>query len=94
VTNAGPGESWHNFGHAFDAVPVLDGKPAWNYLTAKRHWDAYGEAVRRAGLFWAGDWVTFREYPHAQLAEAANPLKVFSPETIRRLLVAQNLLTA
>lgn len=37
VTNAGPGESWHNFGEAFDAVPLIGGKPGWNYIHAKKN---------------------------------------------------------
>ena len=30
VTNAGPGESWHNYARAFDAVPLVDGKAGWD----------------------------------------------------------------
>ncbi|MCK5453657.1 MAG: M15 family metallopeptidase [Calditrichia bacterium] len=29
VTFAGPGESWHNFRRAFDAVPLVGGKAMW-----------------------------------------------------------------
>ncbi len=86
VTNAGPGESWHNYGQAFDAVPLLGGKPAWNYLKAKSYWDAYGEAVRQAGLYWAGDWHNFREYPHAQLKPGGNPLKSMDPGQVYAVL--------
>ncbi|MBN2060456.1 MAG: M15 family metallopeptidase [Deltaproteobacteria bacterium] len=75
VTNAGPGESWHNYGRAFDAVPLVGGKPAWDYRKSRSLWDTYGEVVRQAGLYWAGDWTRFREYPHAQLMSGNNPLK-------------------
>jgi len=92
VTNAAPGESWHNYGEAFDAVPLLGGKPAWNYLKAKSYWDAYGEAVRQAGLFWAGDWISFREYPHAQLRQGGNPLKTLTPDQVYATLEANGLL--
>ena len=92
VTNAGPGESWHNFGQAFDAVPLIGGKPAWNYLKAKPYWDAYGEAVRQAGLYWAGDWLRFREYPHAQLQPGGNPLKVMGPDKVYAALENNGLL--
>ncbi len=94
VTNAGPGESWHNYGQAWDAVPLIGGKPAWNYLEARDYWDAYGEAVRQAGMQWAGDWTRFREYPHAQLKPGGNPLKTQTPEEIRLALVKHNLLVA
>lgn len=87
VTNAAPGESWHNYGKAFDAVPTLCGKPIWNYQgQGKKYWDAYGCAVRKAGLYWAGDWKSFREYPHAQLSNVSNPLKLLTPAKARRAL--------
>jgi peptidoglycan L-alanyl-D-glutamate endopeptidase CwlK len=86
VTNAAPGESWHNYGEAFDACPVLNGKLAWNYLKAKPYWDAYGEAVKQAGLYWAGYWANFREYPHAQLRSGGNPLKLLKPQEVNKIL--------
>ena len=92
VTNAAPGESWHNYGEAWDAVPLIGGKPAWNYLEAKPHWDAYGEAVRQVGMHWAGDWTSFREYPHAQHRHGGNPLKILEPEEIKLALVERNLI--
>ena len=92
VTNAGPGESFHNFGLAFDAVPLSGGKPIWNYLSGKHAWEAYGGCVRQAGLEWAGDWTTFREYPHAQLGTGGNPLKQFTPDQLREKLIELGLL--
>jgi len=86
VTNAAPGESWHSYGQAFDAVPLNGGKAIWSYKTGKKYWDNYGEAVRNAGMQWAGDWKTFKEYPHAQLPTGSNPLKVKTPEEIKILL--------
>jgi len=32
VTNAKPGQSWHNWRVAFDFVPVVNGKAQWNDL--------------------------------------------------------------
>ncbi len=92
VTNAAPGESWHNYGQAFDAVPLIGGKAAWNYMKAKEYWDAYGEAVRQTGLFWAGDWTGFREYPHSQLNPGGNPLKSLSPDEVYDILDENGLL--
>lgn len=94
VTNAASGESWHNYAQAWDAVPLIGGKPAWNYLQAKAEWDAYGECVRQVGMVWAGDWVSFREYPHAQLRPGGNPLSEKDPDKIRQMLVENNLLKA
>ena len=92
VTNAGPGESWHNYAQAWDGVPLIGGKPAWNYLHAREQWDAYGECIRQVGMQWAGDWTRFKEYPHAQLHSGGNPLKLHEPDEIRSLLVQNGLL--
>ncbi len=92
VTNAGPGESWHNYGEAWDAVPLIGGKAAWNYQNAKSEWDAYGECIRQVDMKWAGDWTRFREYPHAQLRSGGNPLKEYGPDDIQTMLKKHNLL--
>ncbi|MCF8373941.1 MAG: M15 family metallopeptidase [Bacteroidales bacterium] len=92
VTNAGPGESWHNYAEAWDAVPMVNGKPAWNYMDAKEQWDAYGEAVRQIGMEWAGDWTSFREFPHAQLRSGGNPLKTLTPDQIQEILTNNKLI--
>jgi peptidoglycan L-alanyl-D-glutamate endopeptidase CwlK len=93
VTNAGPGESWHNYGEAWDAVPLIGGKAAWSYQNAKPEWDAYGECIRQVGMEWAGDWVNFREYPHAQLQSGGNPLKQFNPDQIKLMLQEHKLIS-
>lgn len=92
VTNAAPGESWHNYAEAWDAVPLKCGKSLWKYKDAIEQWEAYGEAVRQVGMYWAGDWISFREYPHAQLQKGSNPLKMSNPENIHELLQKHKLL--
>ncbi len=82
LTNAGPGESFHQLGEAFDVCPLVNGKPMWD--SSHPAWQVYGTAVRRSGLFWAGDWPRFREYPHAQLGRHGNPLVQYSAEEILR----------
>ena len=84
VTKAAPGQSWHNFRRAFDAVPLVGGKPMWE--STHPHWQVYGKAVREVGLEWAGDWKTFREFPHAQIPAEGNPLKILAPEVIEALI--------
>jgi len=93
VTNAGPGESWHNYGEAWDAVPLVSGKAAWVYQGAKAEWDAYGECVRQVGMQWAGNWTTFREYPHAQLRPGGNPLKQYKPDEVLKMMQKRGLLS-
>jgi len=92
VTFAGPGESWHGYAEAFDGVPLIGGKPCWSAKVFPREWKIYGEAVNQAGLNWAGDWVKFKEYPHAQLRMGSNPLRVYDPVGVMAILVSNNLL--
>jgi peptidoglycan LD-endopeptidase CwlK len=63
VTNAKGGQSAHNFGLAFDGVPLIQGRPAWD---DHEHWNTYGRIAASVGLEWAGTWVKFREFPHVQ----------------------------
>lgn len=63
VTNARAGQSWHNYKLAFDVVPIVGGKAMWNDL---RTFKRLGEIGKSVGLEWAGDWKSFKEYPHFQ----------------------------
>jgi len=65
VTNAKGGQSWHNFGLAFDLV-VLDalGKATWDLKHAG--WKRVGALGKSVGLEWGGDWKTFKDIPHFQ----------------------------
>lgn len=79
VTNAKPGQSWHNWRVAFDIVPLRHGKPVWgtagNGIDSDSTddntddlelWQRIGKIGKSVGLEWAGDWKTFREFPHFQ----------------------------
>jgi len=64
ITNAQGGESLHNHRCAFDFVPLVFGKPAWNnsalYLKA-------GTIAESVGLEWSGRWKgKLRETAHCQ----------------------------
>jgi peptidoglycan L-alanyl-D-glutamate endopeptidase CwlK len=65
VTNAHGGESWHNFGLAFDIL-VLDsvGKADWD--THHPGWMRAAALGKSLGLEWGGDWTTFKDLPHFQ----------------------------
>lgn len=54
VTNAKPGESWHNWRCAFDIVIVRNGKAVWS--TKDPAWKQVGEIGESCGLEWAGRW--------------------------------------
>lgn len=67
VTKALPGSSWHNYGVAFDAVPMRGGELVWGADTPadKALWQTMGECGERVGLEWGGRW-KFTDMPHFQ----------------------------
>jgi peptidoglycan L-alanyl-D-glutamate endopeptidase CwlK len=68
VTNAGPGRSFHQYGLAYDCVPLVNGKCLWKTTGDAAHiWRKVGELGKSEGLEWAGDWRRFREFPHFQI---------------------------
>lgn len=80
VTNAAGGESWHNWQEAADGVPLVGGKPLWS--TSHPEWMEYGRIAEEVGLFWAGRWKRFREFPHIQYRWHPNPLGVWSRDVV------------
>jgi peptidoglycan LD-endopeptidase CwlK len=64
VTNAKPGESYHNWKCAFDFVGLRFGRPVWD--AADPMWGYLGELGESVGLEWAGRWKTFKEQAHFQ----------------------------
>jgi LysM repeat protein len=65
VTNARAGESYHNFGLAFDVL-VLDamGKAQWS--DSHPGWRQAGLTGETLGLEWGGRWSGFIDIPHFQ----------------------------
>ena len=63
VTNAKAGQSWHNHRCALDVVPLVNGKAIWNDNVV---WMQIGKIGESCGLEWAGNWKTFKEFPHFQ----------------------------
>lgn len=79
VTNAKPGQSWHNYRLAYDVVPIVGGKAVWNN---QKLWDRIGVLGKQAGLEWAGDWKRFREMPHFQYTKGLTLADLQSGKTI------------
>lgn len=61
VTNAKAGQSYHNWGVAFDIVFEKTG-----YDAPESDWQLVGRIGKRIGLEWGGDWKTFTDRPHFQ----------------------------
>lgn len=61
VTNAKGGQSYHNYGLAFDVVMMNNGKAVWDRIPAN-----IGALGATYGFEWGGNWRTFKDYPHFQ----------------------------
>lgn len=61
VTNADAGRSWHNYGLAYDVVPLVNGIPDWN----NKKWEIIGSIGEQNGLVWGGRWKGIKvDRPH------------------------------
>ena len=63
VTHAKAGQSFHNYGCAFDFVPMVNGKAQWDDTRTFTKCGVIAEAV---GLEWSGRFKTFKELAHCQ----------------------------
>ena len=71
VTNAKPGDTYHNYALAADLVEIKDGKALW----LNPNWGYIGLLGEKHGLEWGGRW-DFKDYPHFQVKGIAiNHLK-------------------
>ena len=62
VTNAKAGQSWHNFGLAWDIGLFRRGE----YLTDGAEYDRAGALGKVDAVEWGGDWRSFKDRPHFQ----------------------------
>lgn len=79
VTNAAPGQSFHNWRCAVDIVPLVHGKAVWDDNALWLQIGVLGEA---SGLEWAGRWKSFKEYPHFQYTGGLTIAQLNKGETI------------
>lgn len=82
VTNCRGGDSFHNYGVAFDFCPLDQGRADWNNAAVFRKVGAIG---RELGLEWGGDWKKFPDRPHFQYT-AGHTLDDFKNNKIDELL--------
>ena len=68
MTNAKPGDSYHQYGLAIDVVPrAYKSMPDWN--PSGPQWEAIGRLGEGLGLTWGGRW-SKPDKPHFQLTAA------------------------
>ena len=63
LTKAKGGDSYHNYGLAFDIAIMVNGKPNWGNMELYRQAGEIGQSV---GLEWGGSFTRFPDYPHYQ----------------------------
>lgn len=63
VTNAAPGQSYHNYGLAFDVVPIVNGQAVWNN---DKYWQQAAQIFKKLGFEWGGDFKSIKDKPHFQ----------------------------
>jgi peptidoglycan L-alanyl-D-glutamate endopeptidase CwlK len=63
VSRARAGQSWHNFGMAWD-IGLFEGG---NYLTGGSKYRAAAQHAILPGIEWGGSWRTFKDEPHYQV---------------------------
>lgn len=56
-------------GHAVDLVPLVNGKPVWDWKLIPAIARAMKSAASEVNVTieWGGDWITFKDGPHYQL---------------------------
>ena len=74
ITKAKAGSSPHNYGLAFDFVPIVNGKAEWNDLTLFDRCGAIAKTLNVDGytLEWGGDFPKFKDRPHIQMKNWKN----------------------
>ena len=67
--------SRHITGHAVDLAPMLGGKVSWDWPLYDRLADIVKAAAvaENVPITWGGDWKTFKDAPHIQLAASVYP---------------------
>lgn len=70
VTNARGGQSWHNFGLAWDIGLFRGG----TYLQDDPLYEKAGDHGKVDGVAWGGDWVGFKDRPHYQFGTAGETI--------------------
>lgn len=73
VTHAKAGQSYHNYGLAFDVVEIKDGKALWS----NPNWEKIGQFGEKLGFTWGGRWVGKKnDKPHFQMTFGKNYMEL------------------
>lgn len=62
VTNAKGGQSYHNYGVAFDIVNIVGNEVNYDF-----DWQQVSDIGKECGFEWGGDWISIPDRPHFQI---------------------------
>lgn len=63
VSNAKPGQSYHNYALALDFHLIVKGEDIWE---VNHDWTTVVNIFKQHGFTWGGDWQSFKDYPHLE----------------------------
>ena len=66
VTKAKAGQSYYNYGLAFDVVEIKDGKAIYNDSDGAQ-WEKIGAIGKSHGFVWGGDFTSLVDKPHFEM---------------------------
>ena len=72
VTMCKPGQSFHNYGVAWDAYPRIEGSILWAYddtILHQQHWDKMGQIAETVGVEWGRHFHSIKDTPHWQFTQ-------------------------
>ncbi|HEU5292937.1 MAG TPA: M15 family metallopeptidase [Cyclobacteriaceae bacterium] len=85
ITNAIPGNSWHQWGEALDCGWVVDGKFLWSLshkINGLNGFEVYAEEAVKLNLEPGLLWQSIKDGPHVQLRDISSPAQVYSLQEI------------
>lgn len=75
VTNAKKYQSYHNYGLAFDIVPLRKGVAIWN---EPQLFEDFAKIAERSGWYWGGNFKTLKDLPHFEKTFGKKPSQFFN----------------
>lgn len=85
VTKAAAGQSYHNYGLAFDFEMLTNGKPDW---TVGPNWMKVVEIMKKHGFSWGGDFPEgFHDNPHFENHYGINWRKLLELHNNKKFIV-------
>jgi len=95
VINAKAGQSFHNYGLAFDIVLIKDSKASWDTLVdfdkdGKADWMEVVAIFKKHGYVWGGDFKSIKDAPHFEKTFGYNSSQLLAKHTNKDFIPGTN----